>query len=413
MPASPWNFPASPSPANPEKKSAWPAAAAPQAHPQPPESSAPEGAGQSGGAAPARPARPAGRPTSILELLEDMIRRDASDLYISAFAPPRFSLHGEMVYAAPEVLSPRDTQAQAYSIMTDKQRAEFEQQKEINFSLTVGEEGRFRVNVFLQRETVALVARRIKVRIPSLESLGFSSQLGELMMAERGLILMTGPTGSGKSTTLAAMIDYRNERKGGHIITIEDPVEFIHPHKKALINQREVGIDTLSFHIALKNTLRQAPKVIYIGEIRDTETMEFALHASETGHLVLATLHSNSANQTLERILNFFPHEYHPQILLQLSLNLRAILSQRLIPKIGGGRAPALEVLLNTPYISELICKGEIAAIKQAMAAGKEGTQTFDQALYQLWQTGVISEQDALQFADSPTNLRLRMKGLS
>jgi twitching motility protein PilU len=266
-----------------------------------------------------------------------------------------------MVYAAPEVLSPRDTQAQAYSIMTDKQRAEFEQQKEINFSLTVGEEGRFRVNVFLQRETVALVARRIKVRIPSLESLGFSSQLGELMMAERGLILMTGPTGSGKSTTLAAMIDYRNERKGGHIITIEDPVEFIHPHKKALINQREVGIDTLSFHIALKNTLRQAPKVIYIGEIRDTETMEFALHASETGHLVLATLHSNSANQTLERILNFFPHEYHPQILLQLSLNLRAILSQRLIPKIGGGRAPALEVLLNTPYISELICKGEIA----------------------------------------------------
>jgi twitching motility protein PilU len=232
-------------------------------------------------------------------------------------------------------------------------------------------------------------------------------------MQDRGLILMTGATGSGKSTTLAAMIDYRNERLGGHIVTIEDPIEFVHRNKMALINQREVGIDTKSFHIALKNTLRQAPKIIYIGEIRDTDTMMFALHASETGHLVLGTLHSNNANQTLERIMNFFPHEYHPQLLLQLSLNLRAVLSQRLLRKTGGGRVPALEILLNTPYISELISKGDIQGIKRAMSASRaEGLQTFDQDIHRIWRDGLVSEEEAFRAADSANNLRLAMRGI-
>ncbi len=350
---------------------------------------------------------------SLSEMLNDMIHKDASDLYLAAEAKPKFSLQGQFVDAVDVLLTAEDTADYAAEILNPDQREEFKREMEINVSHALGENGRFRVNIYHQRGSVALVLRRIKVEIPKFDELGLPPQLGELVLQERGLILMTGATGSGKSTTLAAMIDYRNERMGGHIVTIEDPVEFVHRNKMALVSQREVGIDTHSFQIALKNTLRQAPKVIYIGEIRDRETMEFALHASETGHLVLATLHCNNANQTLERIMNFFPHEYHPQLLLQLSLNLRAILSQRLIPKIGGGRAPALEILLNTPFIGELISKGDVSAIKQAMGAAKqEGLQTFDQSLHKLCKAGVISEEDALRFADSPNNLRLILRGI-
>jgi twitching motility protein PilU len=277
----------------------------------------------------------------------------------------------------------------------------------------MGEEGRFRVNIFTQRGTIAMVIRRIKVRIPTLAELGLPEGLGKLLLRERGLILMTGATGSGKSTSLAAMIDYRNENLGGHIITIEDPVEFIHPHKKCLISQREVGVDSKSFHIALKNTLRQAPKIIYIGEIRDSDTMGFAMHAAETGHLVLGTLHSNNANQTLERILNFFPQEYHEQLLLQLGLNLQAIISQRLVRKRGGGRTAVLEIMINTPLIAEMITKGNIQGLKTAMAnSTSEGSQTFDQHLFRLWKEGVVEEEEAFRMADSANNLRLMMRGI-
>lgn len=350
---------------------------------------------------------------AIDDLLRDMMERDASDLYLSVGAPPRFSLHGGMVDAASEDLRAEDTRKYATELMSAEQGEEFARELEINLSYSIGEDGRFRVNIFTQRGTVALVIRRIKMQIPKLEELGLPPILAQLILFERGLVLMTGATGSGKSTSLAAMIGYRNENMGGHIVTIEDPIEFVHTNKKSLINQREVGIDTKSFQIALKNTLRQAPKVIYIGEIRDTETMGFALHASETGHLVLGTLHSNNSNQTLERIMNFFPHEYHSQLLLQLSLNLRAIVSQRLVKRKSGGRAAAIEILLNTPYIAELIGKGDISGIKQAMGASvQEGLQTFDIDLHRLWKEGIISEEEALQNADSANNLRLRMRGI-
>lgn len=350
---------------------------------------------------------------AIDDLLRDMMEKDASDLYLSAFAYPKYSLQGGFADAADHELEPKDTEAYAAALMSPDQREEFTRELEINLAYAIGTDGRFRVNIFTQRGSVAIVIRRIKVKIPKLSELGLPPLLGELIMAERGLLLMTGATGSGKSTTLAAMIDYRNETKGGHIVTIEDPVEFVHPNKMALINQREVGIDTKSFHIALKNTLRQAPKIIYIGEIRDTETMTFALHAAETGHLVLGTLHSNNANQTLERIANFFPHEFHSQLMLQLSLNLRAILSQRLIRTKTHGRAPALEIMLNTPYIAELISKGDIMGIKAAMNASKgEGLQTFDMDIHRLWRDGLITEEEAFKNADSANNLRLRMRGI-
>lgn len=352
-------------------------------------------------------------PVSLENLLDQMMLKDASDLYLSAFAPPKFSLQGDFVDAHHEPLTPKDTREYAEGILTPEQQEEFDEQLEINLSHTLGEEGRFRVNIFTQRGSTALVIRRIKTKIPTLEELGLPATLGKLMMNERGLLLMTGATGSGKSTSLAAMIDYRNENLGGHIVTIEDPVEFVHKNKRCLVNQREVGIDTKSFEMALKNSLRQAPKIIYIGEIRDTETMEFAMHAAETGHLVLGTLHSNNANQTLERILNFFPNEYHKQLLLQLSLNLRAIISQRLVKRKSGGRAAVLEIMLNTPFIAELIAQNDITKIKGAMAAGgQEGLQTFDQDLYRLWSEGIISEDEAFRQADSANNLRLKMRGI-
>jgi twitching motility protein PilU len=349
----------------------------------------------------------------IQDLLQSMVTQQASDLYLGVDSPPRFALNGEFVNAFDYVLQPEDTVACANELMSEEQKEEFARELEINLAYMLGEEGRFRINIFTQRGYVSLVIRRIEVDVPSLEKLGLPEFLGKLLLQDRGLVLMTGATGSGKSTTLASMIDYRNANQGGHIVTIEDPVEFIHKNKKCLVSQREVGIDTKSFHIALKNTLRQAPKIIYIGEIRDTDTMEFALHAAETGHLVVGTLHSNNANQTLERILNFFAIEYHVQLLLQLSLNLNAIISQRLVRKKGGGRCAALEILLNTPYISELISQGKISGIKAAMSKGsREGLQTFDQHLYELWKQELITTEEAFQNADSMNNLRLKMKGI-
>ncbi|MBX3727622.1 MAG: PilT/PilU family type 4a pilus ATPase [Candidatus Sumerlaeia bacterium] len=348
------------------------------------------------------------------DLLQDMVTKEASDLYICPGSEPKLSLHGKFVSAANFTVLPKDSHAYAYEIMREQEREEFEQELEVNLSYALPGIARFRVNIYTQRGSVGLVIRRITENIPSLEELGMPSRLGQLVMAERGLVLVTGPTGSGKSTTLAAMINYRNQKGGGHIITIEDPIEFVHRHNQCIITQREVGIDTKSFHMALKNSLRQAPKVIFIGEIRDTETMGFALHASETGHLVLATLHSNNANQTLERISNFFPHDYQEQLFLQLSLNLRAIISQRLLPKRGGGRVAALEIMLATPTITELVQKGEIKAIKSAMAqTTNQGNQTFDIHIHQLWEQGLVTEEDAFQFADSANNLRLRMRGIA
>ncbi|MDK2972112.1 MAG: twitching motility protein PilU [Candidatus Sumerlaeota bacterium] len=350
----------------------------------------------------------------LSDMLHDMVAKEASDLYLCPGAEPKLSLHGKFASAFSGVLTPKDTHAYAYEVMRESEREEFEREQEVNLSYALPGIARFRVNIYTQRGSIGLVIRRITEMIPTLAQLGMPDRLGELVMMERGMVLVTGPTGSGKSTTLAAMIHHRNLNGGGHIITIEDPIEFVHKHTNCLISQREVGIDTKSFHIALKNSLRQAPKVIYIGEIRDTETMGFALHAAETGHLVLATLHSNNASQTLERISNFFPHDFQEQLMLQLSLNLKAIVSQRLIPKRGGGRVAALEIMLQTPTIAELINNGDIKAIKQTMAQTyNQGNQTFDIHIHQLWEQGLITEEDAFQFADSANNLRLRMRGIA
>ena len=350
----------------------------------------------------------------IRALLQHMIDHNATDIYLSPTAAAKMTMQGNFVDATAAPLSDEDTIAYAKELMKQSEVEEFEREKEINISYQFNEQARFRVNIYTQRDYVNLVIRRIAVQIPALEELGLPQTMGELVMQDRGLILVTGATGSGKSTSVAAMIDYRNTRVGGHIITIEDPIEFIHPNKMSLVSQREVGIDTRSFHVALKNTLRQAPKVIYIGEIRDTDTMGFAMHAAETGHLVLATLHSNNSYQTLERILNFFDREYHEQLLLQLSLNLRAIISQRLVRKVGGGRIAALEVMLNTPTISELVQKGDIKGVRGAIASStKQGLQTFDMHLHQLWANGLISEEEAFKNADSSNNLRLRMRGVA
>jgi len=351
--------------------------------------------------------------TPIGTLLDLMIQKDASDLFLSVGSPPKFSLQGNFVNAAEGSLTAEDTAAYAESILTDEQYGKFCNESEMNSSYMRGTDGRFRVNCFIQRGATGIVIRRIKVKVPTFRELGLPPLLGTLIEADRGLILVTGATGSGKSTTLASMIDQRNSRMGGHIITIEDPVEFVFQNRMSIISQREVGIDTKSFSEALKNTLRQAPKVIYIGEIRDTETMSFALHAAETGHLVLATLHSTNANQTLERIIHFFPHDFRSQLLLAVSLNLKAIISQRLVKKVQGGRAPALEIMINTPYISEMILKGEISGLKQVIGSSSgEGLCTFDQSLHGLWAAGVITEEEAFRNADSANNLRLKMKGI-
>jgi len=344
-------------------------------------------------------------------LLRTMLDKKASDLFISADFPPAIKVDGKMTPISQQKLTGDHTKAFAYALMNEKQRKEFEVEKECNFAIWPREIGRFRVNVFVQQEKVGMVLRTITTKIPNFDEMGLPVQLKEVMLSKRGLIILVGGTGSGKSTTLAALIDHRNEQTYGHIITIEDPVEYVHPSKNCLITHREVGRDTNGWFAALKNTLRQAPDVILIGEIRDRETMEFALAFAETGHLCMATLHANSANQALDRIINFFPEERHAQLHMDLSLNLKAFISQRLVPKKGGGRCAAIEILLNSPLIGDLILKGETNMIKEAMAKSVElGMQTFDQALFNLCEEGRITQEDALRNADSVNELRLKFK---
>lgn len=347
----------------------------------------------------------------IKDLLKIMVERDASDIYVTADLPPMYRIEGATQPVGAEKLSPEQTRGLAYSMMNEKQLAEFEKAFEMNLALYYPELGRFRVNIFYQRENIGFVIRQIKTVIKTTDELGLPGMLKDIVMTKRGLVLVVGGTGSGKSTTLAAMIDHRNSTASGHIITVEDPIEYVHTHKKCVITQREVGRDTLSFSAALKNTLRQAPDVILVGEIRDTETMEAAITFAETGHLCMGTLHSNNANQTMERIINFFPVERHMQIYQLLSLNLKAIISQRLIPSVDGKRVAAIEILIGTPRVQDLILKAKIDTLKEAMAAGvQEGMQTFDQALYILYKAGRITYDTALAYADSANDLRLRIK---
>ncbi|MCK2185564.1 PilT/PilU family type 4a pilus ATPase [Halomonas getboli] len=347
----------------------------------------------------------------LYQLLDIMIEKDASDLLISVAAPPTLKMAGKLTPMGEEGLSVAQVDELVAAAMPDTHRARFADENEANFALSLPGRGRFRVSAFRQRNQAAMVLRRIAFEIPHLEELSLPTVLGELANIKRGLVFVVGGTGTGKSTTLASMIQQRNETIGGHIISIEDPIEYVHPHNKAIINQREVGIDTESFEVALKNTLRQAPDVILIGEIRTRETMEHALAFAETGHLCLATLHANNANQALDRIIHFFPHERHDQVWLDLSLNLQAIVAQQLLPTREGGRCPAIEILLKSPLIADLIRKGEVSEVKNIMARSRDmGMQTFDQALYDLYKKGQISEEVALVHADSANDLRMMIK---
>jgi len=347
----------------------------------------------------------------IRQLLQVMVEQDASDLYLMAGAPPGYRINGVIRRLGETEINPAIIERLADKLMNEKQKGDFAMHMEMNLSAAISGLGRFRVNVYRQRGTVGMVIRQITTEIPTLDGLKLPGIFKDIAMSKRGLVLMVGATGSGKSTSLAAMVDWRNSNQAGHIITIEDPVEFMHPHKKCYVTQREVGSDTISFSNALKNTLRQAPDVILLGEIRDREVMEHAIAFAETGHLAMATLHANNSNQALDRILNFFPEELHQQVYMNLSMNLRGILSQRLVKTVDGKRAAAIEILINTPRIADLILKGDVGAIKEAMeAGGQHGMRTFDQALFQLWQNGQISEIEALRNADSANNLRLKMK---
>ncbi|HUU72190.1 MAG TPA: PilT/PilU family type 4a pilus ATPase [Burkholderiales bacterium] len=348
----------------------------------------------------------------IHDLLRAMIAKEASDLFITAGFPPAFKMDGKMTPVSNQSLTPQHTQELARALMNDKQAQEFEGSSECNFAISPPGIGRFRVNAFVQQTRVGLVLRTITTTIPKMDDLGLPPVLKDVVMTKRGLVIVVGATGSGKSTTLAAMLGYRNENSYGHIITIEDPIEYVHEHKNCLVTQREVGVDTENWESALKNTLRQAPDVILIGEIRDRETMDHAIAFAETGHLCMGTLHANSSNQALDRIINFFPEERRSQLLMDLSLNLKGMISQRLIPKRDKkGRAAAIEILLNTPLISDLIFKGEVHEIKEIMSKSRElGMQTFDQALFDLYEAGLISYEDAMRNADSMNELRLQIK---
>ncbi|MBE2295379.1 MAG: PilT/PilU family type 4a pilus ATPase [Phycisphaerales bacterium] len=346
----------------------------------------------------------------LKEYLLILARRDGSDIYLSTGAPPCAKFQGVLRALDKEPLSHGRVKEIAYSILNPAQIKEFETTLEMNLAISEPQVGRFRVNIFKQRGEVSMVIRNIKTDLPNVNDLGLPPILTEVIMSKRGLILFVGGTGSGKSTSLAALIDHRNTHSGGHIITIEDPIEFIHRHKRSIINQREVGVDTLSYADALKNTLRQAPDVILIGEIRDRETMEHALAFAETGHLAISTLHANSANQALDRIINFFPEERRPQLLADLSANLRAFVSQRLIPTVDGKRVAAIEILLHSPMVETLIKRGEVAGLKEIMEkATGAGMQTFDQALFELYRSGKISFEEAIKNADSANNLRLQI----
>ncbi|MDI5983530.1 PilT/PilU family type 4a pilus ATPase [Halomonas sp. M4R5S39] len=345
------------------------------------------------------------------QLLDIMVQREASDLLISVNAPPTLKMTGQLTALGDQALSVQQVNELVSASIPEGLRARFQAEREANFALSLSGRGRFRVSAFQQRNQLAMVIRRIAFDIPHLEELSLPPVLGELANIKRGLVFVVGGTGTGKSTTLASMIQQRNETIGGHIISVEDPIEYVHPHKKAIINQREVGIDTDSFEVALKNTLRQAPDVILIGEVRTRETMEHALTFAETGHLCLATLHANNANQALDRIIHFFPHERHEQIWLDLSLNLQAIVAQQLLPTVDGGRCPAIEILLKSPLIGDLVRKGEVTEIKNVMARSRDlGMQTFDQALYDLFRAGRITEEVALVHADSANDLRMMIK---
>jgi len=348
----------------------------------------------------------------LYQLLAMMVQKKGSDLFITAGFPPAIKVDGKVTPVTAQALSPQHTLELAHSVMNDKQAATFEESKECNFAISPAGIGRFRVNAFIQQGRTGLVFRTINTSIPKFEDLGLPSTLKDIGMTKRGLVLFVGGTGSGKSTSLAAMIGYRNENSYGHIITIEDPVEYVHDHKNCIVTQREVGVDTDSWEAALKNTLRQAPDVILIGEIRDRETMEHAIAFSETGHLCMGTLHANNSNQAMDRIINFFSEERRPQLLMDLSLNLKAVVSQRLLPaREGKGRVAAVEILLNSPLIADLIGKGEVHEIKEIMKKSRElGMQTFDQALFDLYEAGKITYEDALRFADSMNEVRLQIK---
>ena len=340
-----------------------------------------------------------------------LAKNGGSDLFLSTGAPPCAKFHGKLKPLDKEPFTPGEIRNIAYEIMDDEQQKEFDQELEMNLAYAIPKVGRFRVNIFKQRNEISLVARNIVTDIPNVDSLGLPPILKDVIMTKRGLVLFVGATGSGKSTSLAALIDHRNTNSSGHIITIEDPIEFIHRHKRSIVNQREIGVDTRSFHQALKNTLRQAPDVILIGEIRDRETMEHAIAFAETGHLCISTLHANNANQALDRIINFFPEERRNQLLLDLSLNLKCFVSQRLVPTLDGKRCAAIEILLGTPTVSQAIHKGEVESIKEIMAKSENlGMQTFDAALFKLYEEEKISFEDALKNADSANNLRLRIK---
>ena len=348
----------------------------------------------------------------VNDLLKLMLSRNGSDLFITADFPPAVKVDGKVTKVSPQPLTAAHTLSLTRSVMNDKQVAEFERTKECNFAISPPGVGRFRVNAFMQQGRVGMVLRVIPLDVPTIDGLGVPQILKDVATAKRGLCILVGATGSGKSTTLASMVDWRNENSFGHIITIEDPIEFVHPHKNCVVTQREVGVDTDSWGAALKNTLRQAPDVILMGEIRDRETMEHAVAFSETGHLCLATLHANSANQALDRIINFFPEERRAQLLMDLSLNLKALVSQRLIPKQDGrGRYAVVEIMLNTPLISDLIFKGEVSEIKEIMKKSRNlGMQTFDQALFDAYEANLITFEDALRNADSLNDLRLQIK---
>ncbi|OYT98350.1 MAG: type IV pili twitching motility protein PilT [Burkholderiales bacterium PBB1] len=348
----------------------------------------------------------------VNDLLRLMVSRNGSDLFLTSDFPPAIKVDGKVTKVSPQPLTGQHTMALARAVMNDKQSGEFERTKECNFAISPQGIGRFRVNAFVQQGNVGLVMRTIPQTLPTIDALNLPKVLKDIAMTKRGLVIFVGATGSGKSTSLAAMVDYRNENSFGHIITIEDPVEFVHPHKNCIVTQREVGIDTEGWEAALKNTLRQAPDVILMGEIRDRETMEHAVAFAETGHLCMATLHANSANQALDRIINFFPEERRAQLLMDLSLNLKGLVSQRLLPRQEGkGRVAAVEIMLNTPLISDLIFKGEVAEIKEIMKRSREqGMQTFDQSLFDLYEARSVTYEDALRNADSVNDLRLQIK---
>ncbi|MGB1880134.1 MAG: PilT/PilU family type 4a pilus ATPase [Gammaproteobacteria bacterium] len=346
------------------------------------------------------------------DLLTLMVEKKASDLFITRDFPPAMKIDGKITPVSKTRLTGENTKALSYAVMNDRQIKEYEATKECNFAIAPAGIGRFRANAFIQQGACGMVLRTIETEVPNLDKLGLPPVLKEIIMTKRGLVIMVGGTGSGKSTSLAAMLDHRNANTYGHIITIEDPIEYVHPHKNCIIMQREVGVDTDDWDIALKNTLRQAPDVILLGEIRDRETMEFGIAFAETGHLAVATLHANSSNQALDRIINFFPEERRQQLLMDLSLNLRAVISQRLLKKIDGkGRVAAIEILMNSPLISDLIFKGEVHGIKEIMAKSNEmGMKTFDQALFDLFEADLITLEDAMRNADSQNELRLRIK---